>query len=403
MLARDKLRVLVVDDSAFFRHRIQEVLTASDELLVVGTASNGRQAVELAERLNPDVITMDVEMPLMDGITAVRQIMAKRRVPILMFSSLTHEGARATLDALDAGAVDFLPKQVDQYNVGKNSRSDDLLCRRVLEVARSRVSVAGLAHSHKPTKPLHRPEPSPHSYATGRADAARSALASTRQERSAVHSHREPAAPVNHESPVHPARIKRRRMPRLVAIGASTGGPVALQKVLESLPRDFPLPLLLAVHMPAAFTPAYAQRLNSVSRIQVKEAVDGDPLIPGQALLAPGGRQLLVEGHGDRAIVRVLAGGDETYKPSVDVLLGSAARAVPGGVLGIVLTGMGSDGKQGAKLLRSTGSQLWSQDAASCVVYGMPQAVEKAGLCDHVLPLTDIGPTLARLVLAETH
>jgi len=344
VLSARKLKVLVVDDSAFFRHRIQDILNHSAELEVVGTAADGLEATRLVPQLRPDVITMDVEMPKMDGITAVRRIMALRPTPILMFSSLTHEGARATLEALDAGAVDFLPKQIE--TMGDPARAAELLCRRVIAVGHSRVA--------------------------GRVDKPPAATPALRQSHA-------------------------KGQIALVAIGASTGGPVALQQVLTALPAEFPFSLLLAVHMPASFTPAYAERLNQQSRIRVKEARDMDLLEPGLALLAPGGMQMLVEKTGASRRVRVLDGGNETYKPSVDVLLGSAARSVPGKVLGVVLTGMGADGRQGAKLLKSNGSLVWSQDAASCVVYGMPQAVEKAGLSDQVLPLAEIGPALGRL------
>jgi two-component system, chemotaxis family, protein-glutamate methylesterase/glutaminase len=344
MLGAGKLRVLVVDDSAFFRRRIQDLLSRSPWLEVAGAAGNGLEALQAVERLHPDVITMDVEMPVMDGITAVRRIMARHPTPILMFSSLTYEGARATLDALEAGAVDFLPKQLEQMG-GEGGRGEDLLARRVMAVGRSRVGAP--------------PRPPPPRVWSG--------------------------------------PTLRRAQVGLVAIGASTGGPVALKQVLSALPGGFPIPLVLAVHMPASFTSAYAERLDQQCRIQVKEATDGDPLVPGQALLAPGGRQLLVEARGERLSARVTDGGGETYKPSVDVLLGSAARALPGRVLGIVLTGMGADGRQGARLLKAGGSHLWSQDAASCVVYGMPQAVEKEGLSDQVLPLAEIGPALGRL------
>jgi two-component system chemotaxis response regulator CheB len=349
MLGRGKLRVLVVDDSVFLRHRIQDLLTRSPRLEVAGSAGNGLEALQVVDRLLPDVITMDVEMPVMDGITAVRRIMARRPTPILMFSSLTHEGARATLDALDAGAVDFLPKQFDQLTGPNGASAAELLCRRVLAVGSSRVGRVA-------TRPVSAP---PRAVSAG--------------------------------------RLLRRGQVGLVAIGASTGGPVALRQVLAALPQGFPAPLILAVHMPAGFTPAYAERLDHQCRIQVKEAADGDLLRPGLALLAPGGRQLLVEAQGERLSARVMDGGNETYRPSVDVLLGSAARALPGRVLGIVLTGMGADGRQGAKMLKAGGSHMWSQDAASCVVYGMPQAVEKAGLSDQVLPLAEIGPALGRL------
>jgi two-component system chemotaxis response regulator CheB len=348
-VAGGKLRVLIVDDSAFFRRRIQDILAHSSELEVAGSASNGLEAVQAVERLQPDVVTMDVEMPIMDGITAVRRIMTRRPTPILMFSSLTHDGARATLDALDAGAVDFLPKQLDQLTGPNGQQVADLLCRRVTAVGRSRVRAAA-------TRP-----------------------------------------PVPVGTRPRPRTSVRRGQVGLVAIGASTGGPMALQQVLAALPHAFPVPLLLAVHMPASFTPAFAERLNRMCRIRVKEAQDGDLLHSGTALLAPGGRQLLVETRGERTLARVVEGGSEIYKPSVDVLLGSAARAFPGRVLGIVLTGMGADGRQGAKLLKSTGSLVWSQDATSCVVYGMPQAVEKAGLSDQVLELAEIGPELGQL------
>lgn len=351
MLPNRKLRVLIVDDSAFFRHRIQDILSRSPELEIAGTAGNGMEALQAVQRLQPDVVTMDVEMPVMDGITAVRRIMAQRPTPILMFSSLTHEGARATLDALDAGAVDFLPKQLDQMTGAGGARAQELLCRRVVAVGNSRVGGV--------PRPGVRPAPGVGSAAAG-------------------------------------SRIRRGQV-ALVAIGASTGGPVALQQVLSALPAGFPLPLVLAVHMPASFTPAYAERLDQLCAIRVKEAADGDALQPGLALLAPGGKQLLLEGSGGPRRVRVKDGGAETYKPSVDVLLGSAARVAPGKVLGIVLTGMGADGRQGANLLKSSGSLVWSQDAASCVVYGMPQAVEKAGLSDQVLSLAEIGPALGRL------
>ena len=186
---------------------------------------------------------------------------------------------------------------------------------------------------------------------------------------------------------------------KLVAIGASTGGPVAIQTLLTALPKGFPLPLVLVVHMPASFTPAYAQRLDALCNIGVQEAKDGERLVAGKAYLAPGGKQMLLERQGGGMAVRVsdsLPG--QTYRPSVDVTLGSAARACNDSVLAIVLTGMGSDGMQGSRLLKEAGSTVWSQDEASCVVYGMPQAVEKAGLSDRVLPLDEIGPVLTKVV-----
>lgn len=184
-----------------------------------------------------------------------------------------------------------------------------------------------------------------------------------------------------------------------MAIGTSTGGPVALQQVLTVLPANFPVPLVLIQHMPAAFTPAFAERLNQLCKIQVKEAADGDALLPGRALLAPGGKQMIIEGRPSGAFVRVCESEPgQHYRPCVDVTFGSAAKVFPGKVLAVVLTGMGADGREGARLLKQGGSSVWAQDEASCVVYGMPAAVVEAGLADRVLPLAKIGPELAQSV-----
>jgi two-component system chemotaxis response regulator CheB len=186
---------------------------------------------------------------------------------------------------------------------------------------------------------------------------------------------------------------------RLVAIGTSTGGPVALQEVLTKLPASFPVPIVLIQHMPGSFTPAFAQRLNQQCAINVKEAADGDPLVAGTALLAPGGRQMVVEQRAGRAVVRItdsLPG--QNYKPSVDTTFTSIAKAFPGQALAVVLTGMGADGREGAKLMKQGGSPVWAQNEATCVVYGMPAAVVDAGIADQILALGDIGPALAQRV-----
>jgi two-component system chemotaxis response regulator CheB len=181
----------------------------------------------------------------------------------------------------------------------------------------------------------------------------------------------------------------------VVAIGTSTGGPVALQKVLSALPATFPAPIVLVQHMPASFTPAFAERLNKLCQIQVRQAEDGDLLRPGLALLAPGGKQMLVENRGGQARIRILPGDERlNYKPCVDVTFGSLARSFPGKTLGVILTGMGADGKEGCRMMKQTGSDVWSQDEKSSVIYGMPMAVAKAGLSDEVLSLDEIGPRL---------
>lgn len=360
------VKVLVVDDSGFFRRRVSEILSADPNIQVVGTATNGREAIDQALALKPDVITMDYEMPMMDGITAVRNIMQRCPTPVLMFSSLTHEGARVTLDALDAGAVDFLPKNFE--DISRNpEKVKQMLCEKVHTIARSNRRAAPVATPVQASAPLQAP----------------STLA-------------RPASPASSSPAVAAAAVKRKSY-RLVAIGTSTGGPVALQRVLTQLPANFPAPIVLIQHMPAAFTKAFAERLDKLCRISVKEAEDGDMLRPGLALLAPGGKQMMVD---PRGMVKILPGDERlNYKPCVDITFGSAAKSFADKVLAVVLTGMGADGREGARLLKQCGSQVWAQDEASCVIYGMPMAIVKANLADAVYSLDDIGKHLAEACL----
>ena len=359
------VKVLIVDDSGFFRRRLTDLINEHPSLEVVGTASNGQEGIDKAAELRPDVITMDYEMPVMDGITAVKHIMAATPTPILMFSSLTHEGARVTLDSLEAGAVDYLPKNFE--DIAQNS--DDLkrkMHQRILEVAKahagaikrpSRIFPEGSSLANRGASA----GPSDHSKDVKRSPSPAGQMTSSRK------------APSIH----HPIK--------LVAIGTSTGGPVALQTVLTQLPANFPAPIVLIQHMPASFTPAFAERLNKICQIQVKEAVDGDVLRPGTALLAPGGQQMMISGRGQ---VKVIPGDERLhYKPSIDVTFGSAANAIGKDVLAVILTGMGADGTEGARLLKAQGATVWSQDEQSSVIYGMPMAVAKARLTDAVLPL----------------
>ncbi|MDX5373813.1 MAG: chemotaxis response regulator protein-glutamate methylesterase [Pseudomonadaceae bacterium] len=366
------VKVLVVDDSGFFRRRVSEILSSDPDIKVVGTATNGREAIDQAQALKPDVITMDYEMPMMDGITAVKNIMQRCPTPVLMFSSLTHEGARVTLDALDAGAVDYLPKNFE--DISRNpEKVKALLCEKVHTIARSNRRYS----TFSPAAPSPAGTPAP-SQAPASA-AARSTAAA-------------PAARAGAAAPA-PAAAPKRKAYRLVAIGTSTGGPVALQRVLTQLPASFPAPIVLIQHMPAAFTKAFAERLDKLCRITVKEAEDGDLLRPGLALLAPGGKQMMVDARG---AVKILPGDERlNYKPCVDITFGSAAKSFGDKVLAVVLTGMGADGREGARLLKQGGSQVWAQDEASCVIYGMPMAVVKANLADAVYGLDEIGRHLA--------
>lgn len=386
------IRVLIVDDSSFFRRRLSEIIGQDPELEVIATANNGKEAVEKAVALRPDVITMDIEMPVMDGIQAVREILKTQRTPILMFSSLTHEGAKATLDALEAGAIDFLPKKFEDIARDK-AEAIELLRQRVKAVARRR------AISRPSSSPLPAATPSFSARPTPAADNSRASLAQSFAAR-ALAERAELAQKAQDKAESRGSFSTSGKSYKLVAIGTSTGGPVALQQIITALPANFPLPIVLVQHMPAAFTGAFANRLNALSKIEVREAQDNDVLRPGVAYLAPGGKQMLVDGSESQAKLRIREDDSPriTFKPSVDITFGSAAKVFTDKVLAIVLTGMGSDGREGCRLLKQLGSRVWAQDEASCVVYGMPQAVTAAGLTDVEVALPDV----AGRILTET-
>ena len=372
------VRVLVVDDSNFFCRRVVEILKSDPDIQVVGVANNGAEAVKKAAELKPDVITMDVEMPVMDGITATKQITTQQSVAVLMLSSLTYEGARMTLDAMAAGAVDFLLKSYEDVQ-GNQSNTANLLREKVKAIGtqqqrrssgllRSPTLAPPVAAPARPAGELRRPgapaAPSAKPSAETRAETAKQSL--------------------------------RRGASRLLAIGSSTGGPVALQQVLMPLPSTFPVPIVIAQHMPGTFTPAFAQRLDGLCQVRVKEAQDGDVLRAGHVYLAPGGKQMTLDRQGEQLRVRIRETDARLqYAPCVDVLFGSAAQMVGGAVVAVILTGMGADGREGARLLRDKGGTIWSQDEASCVVYGMPQAVAAAGISHQIVPLAEIGRRLA--------
>ncbi|MFV2059308.1 MAG: chemotaxis response regulator protein-glutamate methylesterase [Gammaproteobacteria bacterium] len=347
------VRVLIVDDSGFFRRRVSEILSEDPLIDVIGFAVDGKDAIDKVKELKPDVITMDIEMPVMDGITATRTIMSQNPLPILMFSSLTTDGAKATLDALEAGAIDFLPKRFEDISKDRDE-AKKLLCERVRSVVKSKVTI-------KREKIVASPRP---------------VLKTNTLKSTAV-------------------RTGKSKNIKLLAIGTSTGGPVALQQVLTQLPGNFPLPIILVQHMPSTFTPAFSQRLDKLCAINVKQAEDGDVLQAGTAYLAPGGKQMLLAGNRSNPKIQIKDGDQSlTYKPSVDVTFSSIATIFPSQTLAIIMTGMGADGRDGAVLLNQNGSTVWAQDEASCVVYGMPAAIAEAGIADKVLSLSDIGNSI---------
>jgi len=331
------------------------MLSSDPRLEVIGEAVDGEDAIVKARNLNPDIITMDIEMPHMDGITATRNITAVKKIPILIFSSFSTAGAKLTLDALDAGAIDYLPKKLEDLS-NNRAQAAKVLCERVFSLGSQSLPRAPVAPA-----------------------VARSQLG----ERTTV--------------PAPPRRARKLAKIDLVAIGSSTGGPVALQEVLTKLPANYPHPIILIQHMPGSFTPAFAERLNQLCQIEVREAKDGDEIKQGLALLAPGGMQMELSKRGARVQVKIFENNLQTYKPSVDLSLRSAAKVFGGSTLVIILTGMGADGCEGSKLLKQTGSVIWSQDQASSTVYGMPAAVAEAGVSELVLPLGEIGGQLARV------
>ena len=357
----DPIRVMVVDDSVVVRRLVTDVLSGDPAIQVVGTAANGRLAMSKIDSLAPDLVTMDIEMPEMNGIETVRAIRAStgatRRVPIIMFSTLTERGASATLDALSAGANDYVTKPA---NVGSVAAS--------MESVRQQLIPKIKALTGRPTAPAGAP--------SGTRPAAAPA----------------PATRV----PVQ-ARSGERKKPAVLLIGSSTGGPEALSKVVPLLPASLPVPVLIVQHMPPVFTAQFAQRLDRLSALRVVEAVDGTALTPGVVHLAPGDFHLTVtSGRGGRRTALNQGAPENFCRPAVDVLFRSAVAAYDGAVLSVVLTGMGSDGRIGAGQVRDAGGYVIAQDQATSVVWGMPGAVTQAGFADEVLPLERIAEAIQR-------
>src|SRR5579884_2371599 len=347
------INVLVVDDSAFMRRAISKMLEGERDIVVCGTARNGEEAVLKQNQLRPDVITMDVEMPGMSGLDAVREIMARSSVPIIMVSALTQEGAQTTFRALDLGAVDFIAKPDSAYvNISDVARD---LVTKVRVFARR-----GAARQIGPRPKV--------------------------------------ALPPLVEQPMartlHPDQFE------CVAIGTSTGGPVALSNIVPLLPAAFPTPIVIVQHMPRGFTRPLADRLNQASKISVVEGADGMVLRKGQAVIAPAGRQMVLRrAYGGDGVEVVLRDDDgrSLHVPSVDVLTASVAEIYGASTLAAILTGMGQDGVVGLRKVKDCGGFVIGQDAATSVVYGMPRAAAQAGLVDRVLPLDQVAPTLCEL------
>jgi len=356
-----QINVLVVDDSAFMRRAISTILENEPDMNVIATARSGEEAITKALQINPDVITMDVEMPGMGGLEAVRQIVADHRIPIIMCSSLTRDGAETTFRALELGAVDFIAKPDAAY-VNITDVARDLVAKIRAVSRRGAQPAQPIVHAAPPI---------------------------------------ETAPRIVAPPPAQPAIFRPRPLSQyeIVAIGTSTGGPVALSHVVPMLPANFPLPVLIVQHMPMGFTRPLADRLNASSKLAVHEAVNGMILEAGTALVVPSGKQadLRRRAGGETEIRLVDDDGTSVHVPSVDHMTAQVADAYGRAAIGVILTGMGQDGVRGLRKLKERGGYVLGQDEATCVVYGMPRAAAKEGLVDREVPLDDISPILVSL------
>ena len=357
------IRVLIVDDSAFMRRVIRQMLEDSREVEVVGTARDGAEGVEMALQLKPDVITMDIEMPRLNGLEATERIMEQMPTPIIMVSSLTVEGAKATFAALDKGAADFISKNLTTSALDLMKIQEELV-GKIKAVAKRKHYFSSLG---APKKAPNAAEGS-RVVTTVQAQASKKSFATQKM--------------------------------AFVAIGASTGGPRALQEVLSKLPGGLTASFLVAVHMPRAFTGAFAERLNDLCNLTVKEAENGEKVRPGQILLSPGGSQTKIMRRGlmDFYVHIDDEPKGSLYKPSVDVCMTSVAESYPGRSMGVILTGMGHDGREGMRLIKEKGGKTLAQNEETCTVYGMPKAVIDAGLADKIAPLELIAAEIVNMI-----
>ncbi len=338
----NKIRVLIVDDSALMRQILTTLLSGDPEIEVIGTAPDPYIARDKIKALNPDVLTLDVEMPRMDGLTFLEKLMAARPMPVIMVSSLTEAGCETTLRALELGAVDFFTKPKLDMKEGMEEQVEALVAK-VKGAARARIA----ARSPRPGGMENKPRP----------------LGSL-------------------------AMIK--TTDTIIAIGASTGGTEAIRELLEVLPSNTP-PILITQHMPERFTKTFADRLNKLCKITVKEAEDGESVLPGHALIAPGNYHMELVRSGARYQVRVNQDPPvNRHRPSVDVMFRSVARYAGANAVGVILTGMGGDGAAGMLEMKKSGASTIAQNEASCVVFGMPKEAIKLGGVDKVLPLAEI-------------
>ena len=374
----NKIKVLIVDDSIFMRKALESLLSGEPDIEIVGLAKNGKEAVEMAEQFHPDVITMDIEMPTMDGITALELIMKKNPTPVIMVSSLTKEGADATLKALDLGAVDFMTKDSQSFGGADIERG---LKDKIRKFAKNKSIVRLLTHS-APSQSQQVP-----SYKLSGTFATQAPHVSTPFAHGAQGGNTDGSKRVV---------INKTGIKRVVALGTSTGGPQSLQRVIPLLPADLGVPVVVTQHMPPNFTQSLASRLNTLSKVEVVEAQGKEKLEPNVVYIAKGGYHLKFKKVGPSVYTELSTEPSNVFNiPGVDVMVDSIAELYGKECLGVIMTGMGSDGCKGLTNLKRMGGTIIAQNEPSCIVYGMPRAVVEAGIADEIVPLDEIAARIA--------
>ncbi len=348
-----KIRVLVVDDSALMRKMIPQILTMDPNIEIVGTAMDGLFALKKIAELKPDIITLDVDMPRMDGLTALPHIVKEYNIPVLLISSLTEKGAATTLKGLELGAVDFVTKPREAISVHIMDIANEIL-QKIRAIAKASTSKLKKVREESPQPKIKKPLP-----------------LSNRAE-------------------------------KVVAIGISTGGPNALSFILPQIPKDFPAGIVIVQHMPEGFTELFAARLNQLCQIEVKEAKDGDLILPGRALIAPGNihlktKRMPLGGIAVLSRTQTVSG----HRPSADVLFTSVAAEYGENSFGVIMTGMGDDGAEGIGRIKASGGMTIAQDEESCIVFGMPKAAIERGYIDSIASLEDIPNLLGEILMRK--
>jgi len=367
----DKVKVLIVDDSAFMRNALKKMLESDGSISVVSTARDGKEGIEKIKLYKPDVVTLDIEMPRMDGLTALKIIMKENPLPVLMISSLTQEGAASTMEALSLGAVDFIPKEMSFSSLSIMNIKADLI-EKIKHIAKKKMFSKQSLHLNRLKK------------TTASKPTTFTKTATKSQTATSTHDVKKITVPTTKKNNVE-----------IIALGISTGGPKALQEMLPHLPGDLPVGMLVVQHMPKAFTGPFAERLNKLCQVTVKEAEHGEVVRPGTVYIAPGGSHMKLKSTGGRKTIVISDEPSNTiHKPSVDVMMMSVAEAVRGKIMSVIMTGMGSDGAYGMVKIKQLGGITIAESEESCVVFGMPKAAIAKGVVDFVVPLEEIAPTI---------